>query len=142
MKFTTPWRTFMYDKMPFRLMNAGETFQRAMDIEFSKEKDKFIVISLDYITVYSGSDSEHLQNLEQVFKKCRKIGLSLNPKKSNFVVQEGKLLGNISRDGIKTYHKYVEYNQHICDIENQHSKEKKRSTILFKYGKFFKKVYP
>jgi len=24
--FTTPWGTFMYNKMPFRLMNAGATF--------------------------------------------------------------------------------------------------------------------
>jgi hypothetical protein len=32
--FTTPWGTFMYDKMSFGLMNAGATFQRAMDIAF------------------------------------------------------------------------------------------------------------
>jgi hypothetical protein len=25
--FTTPWSTFMYGKMPFGLMNTGETFQ-------------------------------------------------------------------------------------------------------------------
>ena len=25
--FTTPWGTFMYAKIPFGLMNAGETFQ-------------------------------------------------------------------------------------------------------------------
>jgi hypothetical protein len=24
--FTTPWGTFMYDKIPFSLMNAGATF--------------------------------------------------------------------------------------------------------------------
>jgi hypothetical protein len=27
MTFTTPWGTFMYAKMPFGLMNVGETFQ-------------------------------------------------------------------------------------------------------------------
>jgi hypothetical protein len=33
--FTTPWGTFMYAKMPFSLMNVGDTFQQAMDIVFS-----------------------------------------------------------------------------------------------------------
>src|SRR3984957_16573857 len=45
--FTTPWGTFMYSKMPFELMNAGATFQRAMDIAFIGEKDQFVVIYLD-----------------------------------------------------------------------------------------------
>ena len=34
--FTTPWGTFMYAKMPFGLMNAGATLQRAMDIAFAR----------------------------------------------------------------------------------------------------------
>ena len=42
--FTTPWGTFMYDNMPFGLMNAVATFQRAMDIAFVDEKDKLMVI--------------------------------------------------------------------------------------------------
>ena len=53
--FTTPWGTFMYAKMPFGLMNAGATFQRAMDTTFVGEKDKFVLIYLDDITVYSSS---------------------------------------------------------------------------------------
>ena len=78
--FTTPWGTFMYDKMPFGLMNAGATFQRDMDIDFVGEKDKFVVIYLDDITVFSQSGDEHLKHLKQTFLKCRKYGLSFNPK--------------------------------------------------------------
>jgi ribonuclease HI len=100
--FTTPWGTFMYDKMPFGLMNAGATFQRAMDIAFVGERDKFVVIYLDDLTVFSKSDEDHIIHLKQTFEKCRKYGLSLNPKKSHFAMQEGKLLGHIvSRDGIR-----------------------------------------
>ena len=53
--FTTPWGTFMYSKMPFKLINVGATFQRAMDIAFAEEKDKILVIYLDDIIVYSNS---------------------------------------------------------------------------------------
>jgi hypothetical protein len=66
-----------------------------MYIAFTEEKYKFIVIYLDYITMYSNSENEHLQHLKQVFEKCRKFGISLNPKKTNFVVKEGKLTGHI-----------------------------------------------
>jgi hypothetical protein len=79
--FTTPWGTFMYEKMSFGHMNARETFQRDMDIFFSDEKDKFIVIYLDYITAYSFLDEEHLKHLRKAFHKCRNFGISLNPKK-------------------------------------------------------------
>jgi hypothetical protein len=97
--FTTPWGTFMYDKIPFGLMNAGATFQRAMDIEFVGEKDKFMVIYLDDITIFSKYDDEHLQHLEKIFQKCRRYGISLNPKKSHFSMLEGKLLGHIISTG-------------------------------------------
>ena len=49
--FTTPWGTFMYAKMPFGLMNAGATFQRAMDIAFVEEKEKIVVVYIDDISV-------------------------------------------------------------------------------------------
>jgi hypothetical protein len=93
--FTTPWGTFMYAKMPFGLMNAGAMFQRAMDIAFIEEKDQFIVIYLDDITVFSRIDKEHRCHLKRVFLKCRRFGLSLNPRKSLFSMQEGMLLGHI-----------------------------------------------
>jgi hypothetical protein len=92
----------MYDKKPFGFMNEEAMFQRAMDIALVGEKDKFIVIYLDDIIVFSKSDFEHLHHLKQTFKKCRRNGISLNPKKSHFNMHEGKLLGHIvSTRGIK-----------------------------------------
>jgi hypothetical protein len=66
----------MYAKIPFRLMNAGAAFQRAMDISFIGEKEKFVFIYLDDITVFSQSDKEHYHHLKKVFLKCIKFGLS------------------------------------------------------------------
>ena len=107
--FTTPWGTFMYAKMPFRLMNVGETFQWEMDIAFVDEKDKILVIYLDDINVFSNSDEEHVAHLLWVFRKCKKFGISVNPKKSHFSMKEGKLLGHIlSQEGIKIDPKRVE----------------------------------
>ena len=105
----------MYDKMPFGLMNAGATFQRAMDIGFVGEKEKFVVIYLDDITMFSQYNEEHLKHLKQTFLKCRIYGLSLNPKKSHFVVQEGKLLGHlVSANGIRIDPERVKAILKIC----------------------------
>ena len=74
----------MYDKIPFGLMNAVATFQRAMDIAFVGEREKFMMIYLDDIMVFLDSYENHLKHFEKTFFKCRKIGLSLNPWKSHF----------------------------------------------------------
>ena len=44
-----------------------------------------------------------------MFLKCRKYGISLNPKKLCFAMKEGKLLGHIvSAEGVKIDPKRVE----------------------------------
>jgi hypothetical protein len=130
--FTTPWGTFMYDKIPFGLMNAGATFQRAMDIAFVGEKDKFMVIYLDDITIFSKYDDEHLQHLEHIFQKCRRYGISLNPKKSHFSMLEGKLLGHIiSAGGIKIDPERVDAIQKIDIPRNKKAIQSFIGKIIF-----------
>ena len=59
--------------------------------------------------MFSKTDEEHLEHLRKVFEKCRKFGISLNPKKTLFGLQEGKLLGHIiSEEGIKIDPKRIE----------------------------------
>ena len=60
--FTTPWVTFMYSNIPFGLMNAGAMFQRAMDTMFVDEKDKFVVIYMDDITIFYKSNRDHVKH--------------------------------------------------------------------------------
>ncbi|KAH9313585.1 hypothetical protein KI387_022212, partial [Taxus chinensis] len=99
--FTTPWGTYVYVKMPFGLMNAGATFQRAMDVAFSSYINDFIDVYQDDVTVFSEKRSDHLQHLEKMLLRCREYGISLNPKKCHFGVQKEKLLGHIvSKEGV------------------------------------------
>jgi len=72
------------------------------------------VIYLDDMTIFSKTQDDHLTQLQKIFKKCRKYGLSLNPKKSFFAMTEGKLQGNIIyKEGVKINPKRVEYIQTI-----------------------------
>ena len=88
--------------MPFGLINAWVTFQRAMNSSFKDLIDRIIVIYLDDLTVYSKKRERHFEDLEKVLNRCRQHGISLNTKKFMFFVEEGKFLGHIvSKDGIK-----------------------------------------
>jgi hypothetical protein len=51
--FQTNWGTYAYDKIPFRLINAGATFHGAVDIAFKDIMNKSVVVYLDDITIYS-----------------------------------------------------------------------------------------
>jgi len=82
--FRTKWGTYAYQKMPFGLINAGATFQRAMDIAFKGLVNKSVVIYLDDITVYSKKRGNHLRDLKKIFQRFQRYGISLNQKKSIF----------------------------------------------------------
>jgi hypothetical protein len=47
------------------------------------------------LPVFSKNKKDHLSHLRAVLERCCKYGISLNPKKSVFVVEKGKLLGFI-----------------------------------------------
>jgi hypothetical protein len=66
--FTTPWGTFMYLRMPFGLMNASATFQRAMDFSFRDLIQKIIEIYQDYLKVISKDSKDHISHLRIVFE--------------------------------------------------------------------------
>jgi len=61
--FRTKWGMFCFRKMPFGLINAGATFQRAMDITFRGLINESVVVYLDDVTIYSKKHLDHLNHL-------------------------------------------------------------------------------
>ena len=73
-----------------------------MDYAFKELIGKIIEIYQDELTVFSKQRTSHVSHLKQVFERCRKYGMQLNPRKSILGIEEGKLLGHIiSKDGVK-----------------------------------------
>jgi hypothetical protein len=82
--------------MPFGLINSSATFQRAMDIIFCGLINQSVVVYLDDVTIFSKNKGDHLAPLRSILQRCRKYDISLNPKKSVFAVEQGKMLGFIA----------------------------------------------
>jgi hypothetical protein len=80
---------------------------------------------LDDVTVYSKNREDHIQHLTQIFERCRKYGISLNPKKTIFGVEEGKLLGHIiSQAGIRIDPEWI---RAIAQLPLPHNKKAMQS---------------
>ena len=99
--FTTKWGTYAYNKMPFGPSNVRATFKKSMDMAFKGLINKIVMVYIDDITFFSKNATDHLFQLRQVFQRCRRFIVSLNPKKCVFLEHEGKFLCHIfSREGL------------------------------------------
>nr|GEX45955.1 reverse transcriptase domain-containing protein [Tanacetum cinerariifolium] len=100
--FTCPYRTFAYRRMPFGLCNALGTFQRCMITIFHDMIEKTMEVFMDDFSVFAGSFSSCLSNLDKMLKRCEDTNLVLNWEKCHFMCKEGIVLGHkILKSGTK-----------------------------------------
>jgi hypothetical protein len=69
--FVTRYGQHEFTEMPFGLTNAPAFFMNLMNKVFMEELDKFVVVFIDDILVYSQSTEEHGQHLRIVLRKLR-----------------------------------------------------------------------
>jgi len=70
--------------MPFELTNAPAVFMNLMNRVFKPYLDKFVVLFIDDILVYSRTSKEHTCHLREVLKVLRKHELYAKLKKCEF----------------------------------------------------------
>lgn len=90
--FICPQGHFEWLAMPFGLKNAPSVFQRKMDNIFQKF-ERFIIVYIDDILVFSDNITEHVQHLKVFFAECKKEGLILSKTKMKIGVAKIEFLG-------------------------------------------------
>jgi RNase H-like domain found in reverse transcriptase/Reverse transcriptase (RNA-dependent DNA polymerase) len=88
--------------MPFGLMTAPATFQRAVDVVLSSVWFQCALTYLDDIVIYSPTFEQHLKDLSRVLKLLQEAGVSLKRAKCSFAALRAKYLGlKVSRNGVE-----------------------------------------
>jgi hypothetical protein len=99
--FSTRYGLYEFLVMSFGLTNAPAYFMYLMNSVFMLELDKFVVVFIDDILVYSKNEDEHTEHLHIVLQRLRDHRLYAKLSKCDFWLKEIKFLGHtISQDDI------------------------------------------
>ncbi|GBG88920.1 hypothetical protein CBR_g48532 [Chara braunii] len=93
--FRTRYGHYEFIVMPFGLTNAPATFQRCMNDLFRPWLDRFVVVYLDDILVFSKTLEEHQGHLRQVLEKLREANFKINAKKCEWAKTQVLYLGHV-----------------------------------------------
>ena len=91
--FVTSQGLFCYKVMPFRLKNAGTTYQRLMNKMFADQIGRNVQVYVDDMLMKSLREDDHLDNLKETFDTLQSYNMKLNPNKCALGVTAGKFLG-------------------------------------------------
>jgi hypothetical protein len=99
--FSTRYGLYEYLVMSFVLTNAPAYFMLLMNLVFMLELDKFVVVFIDDILVYSENELDHEKHLRIVLTRLREHKLYAKFSKCEFWMKKVPFLGHVlSENGI------------------------------------------
>jgi hypothetical protein len=99
--FSTRYGLYEYLVMLFGLTNAPAHFMYLMNSVFMPELNKFVIVFIDDILIYSKSEEEHVRHLHVILQRLRDHQLYAKFNKCTFWLKEVPFLGHIiSTEGI------------------------------------------
>ena len=107
--FSTRYGHFEWLVLPFGVANGPGGFQKRVNRVLAAYIDKFVIVYMDDILIYSSSLEEHVKHLKKVLAALSKADLILNIKKCRFFETETRFLGHIlTRDGTRPEPRNIE----------------------------------
>ena len=99
--FRTRYGHYEFLVMPFGLTNAPAAFMDLMNRVFKAYLDKFVIVFIDDILIYSRSREEHAIHLRTVLNTLSEHKLYAKFSKCEFWLDHVQFLGHVvSKDGI------------------------------------------
>ena len=99
--FSTRYGNYEFTIMPFGLTSAPHTFQALMNNVLRPYIDKFVLVYLDDVMIYSRTEQEHLQHVELVLQALADAQLHIKASKCKFAKASTVFLGFlVNREGI------------------------------------------
>ena len=86
---------FQYKTLPMGITNAAPTFQRNMEMVFKGLLWKCCIVYIDDVIIYSRTLKEHLQSLNEVFKRLKQYNMVIKPDKCFLFKKEVEYLGHV-----------------------------------------------
>jgi hypothetical protein len=99
--FRTRYGSFEYLVLPMGLCNAPSTFMQMMNETFRDMLDRWVLVFLDDILVFSRTKEEHIDHVRKVLMRLREHKLYAKLSKCEFFRSEVEFLGHrLSGDGL------------------------------------------
>ncbi|GJS40001.1 putative reverse transcriptase domain-containing protein [Tanacetum coccineum] len=93
--FRTRYRDYEFQVMPFGLSNAPAVFMDLMDRVCKPYLDKFVIVFIDDILIYSHDEKEHEEHLKTILELLKKEELYAKFSKCEFWIHTVKSLGHV-----------------------------------------------
>lgn len=93
--FSTPYGHYEFTVMLFGLANASAIFMDLMNRIFHEFLDKFVLLFIDDILIYSKSEEEHDEHLSIILETLRQNQLYAKFSKCEFRLEKSSIFGSL-----------------------------------------------
>ncbi|GJU25947.1 putative reverse transcriptase domain-containing protein [Tanacetum coccineum] len=93
--FRTRYGHYEFQVMPFGLTNAPAVFMDLMNLVCKPYLDKFVIVFIDDVLIYSKDKKEHEENLKAILELLKKEKLYAKYSKCEFWISKVQFLGHV-----------------------------------------------